>query len=44
MQVCNETLTWARGVFNENYRTKSSKRAIFDREDSVIVYDVKDKE
>ncbi|CAM4760550.1 unnamed protein product [Rotaria magnacalcarata] len=24
MRVCNETLTWARGVFNENYRTKST--------------------
>jgi hypothetical protein len=44
MQVCNETLTWTRGVFNENYRTKSSKRPIFDREDSVIIPDVKDKE
>ena len=44
MQVCNETLTWTRGVFNENYRTKSSKRPIFDREDSVIVPDIKDKE
>lgn len=37
MQVCNETLTWTRGVFNESYRSKSTKRAIFDREDSVYV-------
>jgi hypothetical protein len=44
MQVCNETLTWARGFFNENYRTKTSKRPIFDREDSVTVSDLKDKE
>jgi hypothetical protein len=43
MQVCDETLTWARGVFNENYRTKSSKRAIFDRDDSVFAHDLKDK-
>lgn len=44
MQVCNETLAWTRGVFNENYRTKTSKRPIFDREDSVFVPDVKDKQ
>jgi hypothetical protein len=44
MQVCNETLTWARGIFNENYRTTSSKRPIFDREDSVFVSDGKDRE
>jgi len=44
LQVCNETLTWARGVFNENYRTKSSKRPIYDRDDSVFVPDSKDKE
>jgi hypothetical protein len=44
MQVCNETLAWTRGVFNENYRTKSSKRAIFDREESVYGTDLKDKE
>jgi len=44
MQVCNETLTWARGVFNENYRTKSTKRAIYDREDSIIVVVVTDEE
>lgn len=37
MQVCNETLAWARGVFNENYRSKTIKRPIYDREDSVIV-------
>jgi len=37
MQVCNETLAWTRGVFNENYRRKSLKRPIYDREDSVIV-------
>jgi len=44
MQVCNETLAWTRGVFNENYRTKSTKRAIFDREESVYGTDLKDKE
>lgn len=37
MQVCDETLIWTRGVFNENYRTKTSRRPVFDREDSVIV-------
>ena len=36
MQVCNETLAWARAVFNENYRRKSIGRPIFDREDSII--------
>ena len=44
MQVCNETLTWTRGIFNENYRTKSAKRPIYDREDSVFIPDGKDKE
>lgn len=44
MQVCNETLAWTRGVFNENYRTTLAKRAIFDREDSVFVPDSKGKE
>ena len=44
MQVCNETLAWTRGVFNENYRRKSIKRPIFDREDSVIVPGSQDKE
>lgn len=42
MQVCNETLTWARGVFNENYRTHSSRRSIYDREDSIVLPDAKD--
>jgi len=37
MQVCNETLTWARGIFNENYRSKAIKRPIYDREDSVAI-------
>ncbi|CAF1072417.1 unnamed protein product [Adineta ricciae] len=41
MQVCDETLMWTRGVFNENFRTKSSQRPVFDREDSVCVPDVK---
>ncbi|CAF0903650.1 unnamed protein product [Rotaria sordida] len=44
IKICNETLTWARGVFNENYRTKSSKRPIFDREDSITTLQSKDKE
>jgi hypothetical protein len=44
MQVCNETLTWTRGVFNENYGTKSIKRPIFDRDDSIIVPEFKEKE
>ncbi|CAF1169035.1 unnamed protein product [Rotaria sp. Silwood1] len=44
MKVCNETLTWARGVFNENYRNKSSKQAILDREDSVFYPEQKDKD
>ncbi|CAF0725867.1 unnamed protein product [Adineta ricciae] len=39
MQVCNETLTWAHAVFNENYRSKSSGRPIFDRDDSMIAPD-----
>ena len=42
MQVCDETLTWTRGLFNENYRTKSSQRPIFDREDSISVPNGKD--
>ncbi len=37
MQVCNETLAWARAVFNENYRRKSTVRAILDRDDSVFI-------
>ncbi|CAF1227110.1 unnamed protein product [Adineta steineri] len=44
MQVCNETLAWTRGVFNENYRRKSLQRPIYDREDSIIVPALKDKE
>jgi len=36
MQVCNETLAWAHAVFNENYRTKYTGRAIFDRDDGLI--------
>lgn len=43
LNVCDETLTWARGVFNENYRRNSLKRAIYDREDSIIISEVKDK-
>lgn len=43
MQVCDETLIWARGVFNENYRRKSFKRAIYDREDSILSPEMKDK-
>jgi hypothetical protein len=43
IQVCDETLTWARGVFNENYRSKTLKRPIYDREDSIITPDLKDK-
>jgi len=37
MQVCNETLAWSRAVFNENYRKKSTGRAIFDRDDSIVI-------
>jgi hypothetical protein len=37
MQVCNETLAWSRAVFNENCRTRSTSRAIFDRDDSLII-------
>jgi hypothetical protein len=37
MQVCNETLAWTCAIFNENYRTKSTGRAIFDRDDSVFI-------
>ncbi|CAF0842885.1 unnamed protein product [Adineta steineri] len=43
MQVCNETLAWARGVFNENYRKKSIGRPIFDRDDSIIIPEGQDK-
>ena len=43
MQVCEETLTWARGVFNENYRRNSIKRPIFDRDDSFLSPEMKDK-
>jgi hypothetical protein len=39
MQVCNETLAWARAVFNENYRRKSIGRPIFDREDTLVVHE-----
>ncbi|CAF0748958.1 unnamed protein product [Adineta ricciae] len=39
MEVCNETLTWAHAVFNENYRSKPSGRPIFDRDDSMIAPD-----
>ena len=35
MQVCDETLAWARDIFNENYRAKSVRRPVFDREDST---------
>ncbi|UJR13584.1 hypothetical protein I4U23_000597 [Adineta vaga] len=41
IQVCDETLTWTRGVFNENYRTKTTRRPVFDREESVCVPEVK---
>jgi hypothetical protein len=43
MQVCDETLTWTRGVFNENYRSTSIKRPVFDREDSIIAPESRDK-
>jgi hypothetical protein len=43
MTVCNDTLAWARAVFNENYRTKPAGRPIFDRDDSIIIPDSKDK-
>jgi hypothetical protein len=36
MQLCNETLTWSGGVFNENFRLKFVQRPIFDRDDSII--------
>ena len=44
MQVCNETLTWTRGIFNENYRATSVKRPIFDREDSLFASDLQTQE
>ncbi|CAF4323521.1 unnamed protein product, partial [Rotaria sordida] len=44
INICNETLIWARGVFNKNYRTKSSQRPIFDREDSITTLQSEDKE
>lgn len=44
MQICNETLMWTRGIFNENYRSTSVKRPIFDREDSVWENDLQGKE
>ena len=37
MQVCSETMAWARAVFNESYRRKSTLRAIFDRDDSICM-------
>ncbi|CAF2329551.1 unnamed protein product [Rotaria sp. Silwood2] len=37
MQVCNETLAWARVVFSENYCKTSIGRPIFDRDDSVFL-------
>lgn len=39
MRVCNETMAWARAVFNESYRRKSTLRAIFDRDESICVPD-----
>ncbi|CAF0781264.1 unnamed protein product [Rotaria sp. Silwood1] len=44
MQVCNETLAWARVVFNENYFKTSMGRPIFDRDDSVFFNDALDQE
>lgn len=44
MQVCSETLAWARAIFNESCRANTPKRAIFDRGDSVIVPDSEEKE
>lgn len=40
MQVCNETLAWSRAIFNKGHRTRSTSRAIFDRDDSIIIPDV----
>ena len=39
MRVCNETMAWARAVFNESYRRKSTLRAIFDRDESICMPD-----
>ncbi|CAF3538295.1 unnamed protein product [Rotaria socialis] len=44
MQVCNETLAWARVVFNENYRNTPVGRPIFDRDDSYCSVDMKDQD
>ncbi|UJR33694.1 hypothetical protein I4U23_021123 [Adineta vaga] len=37
MEVSNDTLTWAHAVFNENYRSKSDGRPVFDRDDSLAI-------
>lgn len=37
MQVCTDTLAWARVVFNESYRKAPAGRPIFDRDDSMIL-------
>jgi len=37
MQVCNETLTWANGIFNENYRQKSTEGPISNPDVSIII-------
>ncbi|CAM4772271.1 unnamed protein product [Rotaria magnacalcarata] len=44
MHVCNETLAWARVVFNEGYRMTPVGRPIFDRDDSSCSCDVKDQD
>ena len=44
MQVCSETLAWARAIFNEGFRGETLKRAIFDRRDSNIVPNSEEKE
>jgi len=38
MELCTESLMWARGVFNESFRTKKhSLRPIYDRDDSISI-------
>ena len=44
MQVCSETLAWARAIFNESFGTDQPKRAIFDRRDSIAAPGTEDTE
>ena len=38
IHLCNETLSWTRIVFNEDYHKASTGRPILDREDSVFSF------